>query len=159
MQLAEQVLTYMRKQGIEPNTVTWNSLVKGYANAQDVGNVAEVLREMEMGGLVWDVWTHKGLRNLRGREGLEERMRRLRVVEQLDFSGELKVGLGERFGEGQGNGRVEGDRMALEKGSGLIDNSGLRPRVPIAEVEREGFGDSPGEIAEQEAAYQPFGGA
>lgn len=165
MQLAEEVLTYMRKLGIEPNTVTWNSLVKGYANLQDGENVAEVLREMERAGLVWDVWTHKGLRNLREREGLEERMRRLRVAEQLDFSGDLKEGLGERFGEQDvdvdAGLRMDGTEMLIAEDDELRGGGGDAVQRPgKASGVEEGFGDSPGEIAEQQAeAYRPFRGA
>jgi pentatricopeptide repeat protein len=132
MELAEQVLTYMRKQGIEPNQVTWNTLTAGYAGVQDVEGTVETLRRAERAGMVWDLWTHRGLRYLRERERLEVELRRRRVSETLDFSSELKEGLGERIGEQQSGEVVEG------------------------------FGDSAGEIAEQGvengdgAAYRPF---
>jgi pentatricopeptide repeat protein len=127
MKLAEQVQTYMRKQGIEPNHVTWNTLIRGYAQVQDAENTAATLREAERAGMVWDVWTHKGLRRLRDRRKLEEELRKLRVADQLDFTGELKEGIAHRL-QAQGDGQMEG------------------------------FGDSAGDIAEQESpAYLPFG--
>jgi pentatricopeptide repeat protein len=127
MKLAEQVQTYMRKQGIEPNHVTWNTLIRGYAQVQDAENAAATLREAERAGMVWDVWTHKGLRRLRDRRKLEEELRKLRVADQLDFTGELKEGIAHRL-QAQANWQMEG------------------------------FGDSAGDIAEQEgAAYEPFG--
>ena len=135
MKLAEQVLAYMRKKGIEPNHVTWNTLIRGYAQVQDAENTAATLREAEQAGMVWDVWTHKGLRRLRDRRKFEEEWRKLeedvrarRVAERLDFTGELKEDIGLRLEQVQGDGQMEG------------------------------FVDSAGEIAEQEGAgYRPFG--
>ena len=141
MKLAEQVLTYMRKQGVEPNQVTWNTLSAGYAGCQDVEGVGGSLRRAEREGMVWNHWTRRGLRFLRGREGLEAEMARRRVAESLDFSGELKEGLGGRLAEAPRE-----EALAIEE----------------RRVEQEGFGDSAGEIAEQGVedghggAYRPF---
>ena len=64
--LADQVLAYMRSKGIEPNDVTWNTLVTGYARAQDVEGTFEVLREAERSGYLWNRWTEDGVKWLRG---------------------------------------------------------------------------------------------
>jgi len=112
MKLAEQVLTYMRKQGVEPNQVTWNTLTAGYAGVQDVGGTVESLRRAEREGMVWDHWTRRGLRFLRERERLEGELRRRRVAESLDFSGELKEGLSERLSE-RSDGQQDGEKKVV----------------------------------------------
>ena len=125
MALAEQVLAYMRKQGVEPNRVTWNSLTAGYAGVQDLEGTVEALRRAEREGWVWDAWTGRGLRFLRGREGL----RRGSGGEGLDFSGELKEGLQKRLGE-VGSGEVVegfGDSAGEIAELGVDDGGAYRP--------------------------------
>lgn len=170
MKLAEQVLTYMRKEGIQPNQVTWNSLTAGYAGAQDLEGTVEVLRRAEAEGMVWDFWTRRGLRFLREREGLEVLLKRRRVSEVLDFSSELKVGLAERLGgdvllseEVDGLSTEEGGALSSEEASALSSEEVNALPVEEAKVmEVQGFGDSAAEIAEQgmegegNGAYRPF---
>ena len=158
MKLAEQVLTYVRKEGLEPDMGTYNPLVKGYANAQDADGVVEVLRRAEAEGLVWDVWTYKGLRRLRDRSKLEEEFRQRRTVEQLDFSGDIKVGLGERLG---GEHAVERAGEVTDTRVAEFQDSSEGVREWPKASGGQGFGDSPGEIAEHEVSvaqgYRPFG--
>ena len=105
--LAEQVLTYMRGKGIEPNQVTWNTLVSGYARAQDVEGTVEALRRLEGEGGAWDAWTFRGMGRLRARERLGVELRRERFERGMDFGGELRGGIGGRFVVEEGVGGVE----------------------------------------------------
>lgn len=141
--LAEQVLNYMRSKGIEPNHVTWNTLVTGYARAQDDEGTIDALRRAEQGGLVWDDWTHAGLRMLRNQERLKDELDKGRLQKQLDFTSELKEGLGARLDEA---------------GESVIDvESSTAPTIESAQAEgvESAFADSPGEIAEQKL-YRPL---
>lgn len=66
-QAAEKVLQLMRKRGAELNVVTWNSLVAGYAGAQDVEGAVGALKRMEGEGVQMDGYTVAALGHLRDR--------------------------------------------------------------------------------------------
>lgn len=76
MHLAEQLLTYMRGKGIRPNDVTWNTLLGGYANEQDLEGVIDTIRRLETAGHVWDEWTLGNLRRYRKSGEVEAELRR-----------------------------------------------------------------------------------
>ncbi|KAK3722662.1 hypothetical protein LTR37_002232 [Vermiconidia calcicola] len=95
--LAEQVLNYMRSKDIEPSQIAWNTLITGYARAQDVEGTIDVVRRADQAGMVWDAWTHSGLKALRNKDRLMEELRKERLRRNLDFTGELKSGLEERL--------------------------------------------------------------
>ncbi|KXT03653.1 hypothetical protein AC578_5127 [Pseudocercospora eumusae] len=97
MQLAEQVLNYMRTKGIEPNRVTYNTLVKGYAKEQDAEGMIDALRRMEADGNTWDEWTVKGTKRLRDKAALNEEFKRQRQAQALDFTADLRSGLEQRL--------------------------------------------------------------
>lgn len=99
MKLAAQVLHYMRSRSIEPDNVTWNSLIAGYANVQNFEGVFDTLRHMEAAGAVWDEWTYSGLRRLRDQWRLREELEQVRRMKKLDFTGELREGLERRLAE------------------------------------------------------------
>ncbi|KAI6811380.1 hypothetical protein KC340_g17441 [Hortaea werneckii] len=99
--LAEQVLTYMRERGIEPNEVTWTSLVGGYARTQDTNGLLDSLRRMQADGAVFNDWTQGSLRRFRDRDRLRQILDQQRLQRSLDFTGDLKEGLGWRFGESE----------------------------------------------------------
>jgi pentatricopeptide repeat protein len=95
---AEKVLTMMRRQGITPNQVTWNSLAIGYARLQDIPNTVDVIERFENEGWEVDDITIKGLQVIENREALMEalqekdrrRIKKLKAVEaameqQLDL--------------------------------------------------------------------------
>lgn len=136
IQLAEQVLNYMRGKDIEPNEVTWNTLTTGYASAQDLEGTLDVLRRMEVDSVTWDEWTLAGLRRFQDQESLRKELEKRRELPQLDFTSDIKDSLGDRldaFGEAP--------RGMEEK------------RVHLA----EGMADSPSDLAETEAqTYTPF---
>lgn len=142
-QLAEQVLTYMRSKGVEPNHVTWNTLVTGYARTQDEEGTVDALRRAERAGHVWDRWTYGGLKSLRNQGRLKVELERGRLRRSLDFSEEVRRGLGERLGGVDEE--VEGGELGNVGAS--EDRDGMETR--------DGFADSPGEIAEQ-GDYRPF---
>ena len=151
-ELAEQVLKYMRSKGIEPNLVTWNTLTTGYARAQDLGKTLHALRRSEDAGLVWDVWTYRGLSAFRERQRLQEELRKGRLAESLDFTRDLKEGIGERLGKAE---VVVGTADAAHEQPGP-----WQPEPNVAE--EEDYGDSAGELAERDGAgiaqqsYVPF---
>ncbi|OTA24244.1 hypothetical protein BTJ68_12724 [Hortaea werneckii EXF-2000] len=100
--LAEQVLTYMRERGIEPNEVTWTSLVGGYARTQDTNGLLDALRRMQADGAVFNDWTQGSLRRFRDRDRLRQILDEQRLQRSLDFTVDLKEGLGVRLGGDDG---------------------------------------------------------
>jgi len=64
MELAEQVLAYMRDQGIEPNLVTWNSLFDGYAGLRNPEGALTAYKRMEKAGLTADEYTETSARKI-----------------------------------------------------------------------------------------------
>lgn len=133
----------MRSKGIEPNDVTWNTLITGYARAQDVERTVETVRRAEERGMVWDAWTHKGLRKLRNQERLREELRAKRMEKNLDFSDELKNGIGERL-----SGAVTDEpRSDVAEEVARNDEKDSVDGQSASEV-YEGFADSPGDMAE-----------
>lgn len=97
LQLAEQVLTYMRSKGLEPNQVTWNTLMSGYAKQQDFDGLLDVFNRMEASGHAWDEWTYRGLRRFRNSQRLQDALERKGKEVRLDFTDDLKKGLQERL--------------------------------------------------------------
>ncbi|KAM3420827.1 hypothetical protein BST61_g4069 [Cercospora zeina] len=92
--LAEQVLTYMRSKGIEPNLVTHNSLLVGHALTQDLDGVLRTVQRMQTDGHIWDSWTQGAIQRYRDQDTLRARMQ----GEALDFTAELKMNLGAKIG-------------------------------------------------------------
>ena len=97
LKLAEQVLTYMRGKGLEPNSVTWNTLLAGYASQQDFDGMVDAMRRLDATGHAWDEWTYNGLRRFRNTERLQGVMAGRAKTMQLDFTDDLKQGLGARL--------------------------------------------------------------
>ena len=64
MDLAEQVLAYMRAKGIEPNLVTWNSLFDGYAGLRNPEGALTVYKRMEREGFGPDEYTEGAARKI-----------------------------------------------------------------------------------------------
>lgn len=67
---AEKVLTLMRARGLQPDKVTWNNIIGGYAAMQDVAGAVDGMRRMEAEGLQSDARTLKELGRLRDRTTL-----------------------------------------------------------------------------------------
>lgn len=99
LKLAEQVLTYIRSKGLEPNSITWNTLLAGYADQQDFEGLLDAMDRSEQSGHAWDEWTYNGLRRFRNAEKLKDAMKRRGKAIHLDFTSDLKEGLGARLSE------------------------------------------------------------
>ncbi|KAK5200521.1 hypothetical protein LTR16_005870, partial [Cryomyces antarcticus] len=67
---AEKVLELMQQRGVEPNQVTWNTLITGYARTQDIEGTVHAMKRMEMQKLDVDQWTLEGVGKIRDREAL-----------------------------------------------------------------------------------------
>ncbi|KAF6819575.1 pentatricopeptide repeat-containing protein [Colletotrichum sojae] len=65
---AKRIQAMMKQHGIEPNQVTWNTLVTGYAGLQDVNGTVRALEGLEKAGYSADQYTMKGFRRLLNQE-------------------------------------------------------------------------------------------
>ena len=90
MQLAEQVLNYMHSKGMEPNTVTWVTLIGGYAGKQDLKGTLESLRRYEASGEVYNAWTARGLARFKNQRRLRDELEKERYQQSMDFTDDLK---------------------------------------------------------------------
>lgn len=99
LKLAEQVLNYMKSKGIAWTNITWNHLISGYAGAQDSDKVIDTIRRAEDSGFQWDAWTYGSMRRFRESGKLQEILRQRGYAGELDFSNEIKQGLGARIEE------------------------------------------------------------
>lgn len=84
MNAAEQVLDFMRHKGIEPNQVSWNTLINGYAGVQDADGAIGAVRRMQDQGWRVNEITRRAMGRLRSRAdgGLGMRGRRAEEVER-----------------------------------------------------------------------------
>jgi len=123
VRLAEQVLRYMRNKGMEPNVVTWTSLITAYAQTQNEEGLVDVLRRSEQSGLVWNDWTRRGVGRFRDQERLRDLLRKQKLEQDLDFSGDLKGGLEKRLG---GSGENEAEKEVVEvRAPDAFDRTGV----------------------------------
>jgi len=67
---AEKVLDLMVARGIQPNVVTWNTLIGGYARLQDESKTADALARLEDSGAEADEVTMKVLGRISNRRAL-----------------------------------------------------------------------------------------
>ncbi|KAJ5761953.1 uncharacterized protein N7511_005335 [Penicillium nucicola] len=67
---AEKVRQMMTKHNVQYNDVTWNTIINGYANAQNIPETAAAIKMMEQQGFAIDPYTMKSLRYLRDPERL-----------------------------------------------------------------------------------------
>ncbi|KAK1983516.1 pentatricopeptide repeat domain-containing protein [Colletotrichum cereale] len=70
----ERILTMMRQHGVEPNLVTWNTLVAGYAKSQDVNKTVQSLQRLEAAGYEADDYTLRAFSKLVNRESALRKM-------------------------------------------------------------------------------------
>jgi len=73
---AEKVLDLMKKRNLEPNNVTWGTLIYGYSRIQDVERAVDSMREMEFAGIAMDQYTLEALSNIKDREKLMDALKR-----------------------------------------------------------------------------------
>ncbi|KAJ5872283.1 uncharacterized protein N7529_004636 [Penicillium soppii] len=67
---AEKVKEMMAKHNVKYNQVTWNTIINGFANTQNIPETAAAIRQMEQQGFAIDHYTMKSLRYLRDPERL-----------------------------------------------------------------------------------------
>ena len=72
----KKVLSMMEARGLQPNKVTWNILVSGYSQMQDVDNAVGTMQQMEAAGFDADARTLEGLGRLRDRDRVMEALRK-----------------------------------------------------------------------------------
>ena len=73
---AEKVISMMYERGLEPNTVTRNTMVSGYSARQDVESAVNEVRRMEAAGYEVDDFTLKGLGKILDRNRLIEALKK-----------------------------------------------------------------------------------
>ena len=73
---AEKVISMMYERGLEPNTITRNTMVSGYSARQDVESAVIAVRSMEAAGYEVDDFTLKGLGKIWDRNRLIEALKK-----------------------------------------------------------------------------------
>ncbi|QIW97447.1 hypothetical protein AMS68_002965 [Peltaster fructicola] len=96
-QLADQVLQHMENEGIEQDEVTWNILVNGHAGRQDLEKLVHALRSASDTGMQFDAYTERGLSKFNDQAKLHDALKESRYRDELDFSQELKTGIGAKL--------------------------------------------------------------
>lgn len=71
---AEKVLEIMQEHGVERSIVPWNTLMAGYANAQNVRKTVKTLQRLEAAGFEGDEYTFKAWAYLTDKEAALELM-------------------------------------------------------------------------------------
>ena len=70
MDLAEQVLQYMREKGMKPNQVTWNSLLGGYVGIRDHDGAVQAFKKMQDEGFRGNDVTLRAMTRIRVDAGM-----------------------------------------------------------------------------------------
>jgi pentatricopeptide repeat protein len=86
----------MEKHNVKYNEVTWNTIINGYANAQNIPETAAAIKMMEQQGFPIDHYTMKSLRYLRDPERLWVSMEEL-DDQQVQKSGQPTPALESTF--------------------------------------------------------------
>ncbi|KAL8909759.1 MAG: hypothetical protein Q9207_000069 [Kuettlingeria erythrocarpa] len=77
---AEKTLQMMRSRGIQPNLVTMNIIITGYATMQDAPAAVDAMQEMNAAGFEADAITYRGLTRIVKREELMDALRKSTVT-------------------------------------------------------------------------------
>lgn len=172
VKLAEQILNYMRSKGIEPDDVSWNSLISGYAGAQDLEGTLHALKGYDQTGKAFDKFTYAGLRKFRNRERLRDELEKTQLQRRLDFTDDLRHGLeqrvegldsdlfanlhparpDQRLGAGQSAETPQADQAHRSLARVMMGSLGPEQRRREdhgASTGEDGFFDSPAEAAEE----------
>ncbi|KAF2399149.1 hypothetical protein EJ06DRAFT_522689 [Trichodelitschia bisporula] len=67
---ANKVMDLMEQRGTQPDDVTWNILIKGYATANDEEGILEALDNMRKSGFAYDKFTMKAVGRMNNKEAL-----------------------------------------------------------------------------------------
>ena len=89
---AEKVLVLMEARGQKPDSVTWTSLLSGYAHMQDFPGVVHTLNRIDRSGFEQDEWTTKALARVVDRDSL------LRTFENSRKGEGVKLAVGQGLG-------------------------------------------------------------
>ena len=73
---AEKVLELMRERGLEPDQVTWNTVISGYSSMQQLEKAIDTMRRMEASGYTANSRTLKALRKIWNRDRLLDALSR-----------------------------------------------------------------------------------
>lgn len=75
----ERVLNMMRERGVEPNSVTWNTLLAGYARAQRAGKAIGTFERLERTGREPDDFSYRALSYLNDKSSVLKRLESLQA--------------------------------------------------------------------------------
>ncbi|KAJ5533617.1 hypothetical protein N7494_010169 [Penicillium frequentans] len=110
---SEKIREMMDKHNVQYSDVTWNIIINGYANAQNIPETAAAIKAMEQQGFSIDSYTMKSLRYLRDPERLWV------AIDELDRKAtETSLALGTPEPESTGSKQEERDQLidsGLEK--------------------------------------------
>ncbi|KAL8962510.1 MAG: hypothetical protein Q9193_001093 [Seirophora villosa] len=71
----EKIIAMMRQRGIEPNIVTMNTIIAGYAKMQDPAAAVNVMQQMDPAGFKANEYTYRGLTQVVNRDELLNALR------------------------------------------------------------------------------------
>lgn len=81
---AVKVLKMMEARGMQPNKVTWNTVISGYSQMQDVDNAVGAMQKMEATGFDIDARTLEGLGRVRDRNRVLEALKKATEIDEDD---------------------------------------------------------------------------
>ncbi|KAF2722542.1 hypothetical protein K431DRAFT_283969 [Polychaeton citri CBS 116435] len=90
---AESIINFMQEQGHQPNLITWNTLLSGYASEQYHDGVVATLKRIDENGFTWDRFTRGALRKLRNPIVWQK----TDTASSLDFTDDIQTGLETRI--------------------------------------------------------------
>ena len=85
----EKVLEMMRERGLEPDRVTWNSIISGYSALQRIDEAVATVKRMEAEGFEMDSYTLKGLGRYGDRDRLLQVLRKELAIDDADWEQDL----------------------------------------------------------------------
>ncbi|KAL8728960.1 MAG: hypothetical protein Q9166_005055 [cf. Caloplaca sp. 2 TL-2023] len=87
----EKVIQMMREKGVDPNQVTWNTIISGYAGMQDASGVVNAMKGMESAGFEANSYTLKALARIQDRSQLLDALRRAAVTDdKMEANAQVK---------------------------------------------------------------------
>lgn len=85
----EKVLEMMRERGLEPDRVTWNSIISGYSALQRIDEAVATVKRMEAEGFEMDSYTLKALGRYGDRDRLLQVLRQELAIDDADWEQDL----------------------------------------------------------------------
>jgi pentatricopeptide repeat protein len=81
---AEKVISMMRERGIQPTTMNWGVLLKGYSRLQDAEAVVGAIQRTERAGFSFEKVTQRVFRQVADRRALMEGIRRYQLMKMKE---------------------------------------------------------------------------